>query len=663
VLGSSDRSYWDLPSVEPHWQNRDLRDWVSLIELVRDAWLSLRDTDPLRASSLAQAWFVAPYATFKRLALFAASSTGSVAGHDWVEWLVYDHAWCLWAPDTRREVMRLLATQGVHLTSLEQLRLESAILVGPAIAVDSEQSDPDDRRQHVVDYSVWLRLAKLKSSGAPLGQAAASRLSALSIAYPNWHLASDQRDEFISWMSGTGDPGFEDSIELDRAPRTRVDLANWLQRPPKDKWPFYHDTWREMCRKEVFRCAVALWDLAREGQWPAERWQEALIAWSEEKSRARRSWCFLARLVDTMPERALIEIAAEIALWLKSASASNQPNQHDDVFIRLFRRALAAPHESGPEMSDPLTAAINHPVGHLTEALIAVWFSRRPNDGEKLPVDLESLFTELCETRSAAFRHARVLLAANVIALLRVDNAWTRTNLLPFFDWEQDTANARDAWGGFLWSPRLFLPLLIALKKQVLETARHYSELGGQAHQFAALLTYAALQQVDTYTQEDFRSALQALPTDGLESSVEALIHALDGAAEHRESYWRDRVRSFWFAIWPQTLEHASKELAEALARLSIAARGEFPDALSAIAGWLQRLEGADLVVLRLSESGLSARFPEQALGLLDAVIDERSWAPDQLIQCLDAVSRAAPALSSDSRHQRLCAFARRRSS
>ena len=33
----SDRSHWDLPSITPHWQNRGFHDWVSLIELLRDA--------------------------------------------------------------------------------------------------------------------------------------------------------------------------------------------------------------------------------------------------------------------------------------------------------------------------------------------------------------------------------------------------------------------------------------------------------------------------------------------------------------------------------------------------------------------------------------------------------------------------------------------------
>lgn len=75
----SDRSHWDIPSISPHWQNRGFRDWVSLIELLREAWLAVRSVDGVRATRIALAWFDLPYPTFKRLALFAASQEGCIA--------------------------------------------------------------------------------------------------------------------------------------------------------------------------------------------------------------------------------------------------------------------------------------------------------------------------------------------------------------------------------------------------------------------------------------------------------------------------------------------------------------------------------------------------------------------------------------------------------
>lgn len=103
-----DRSYWDLPSISPHWQNRGFRDWVVLIELLRDSWLAIREQDADYARRLAQDWWTKPYPTFKRLALFAASHEGMIPGELWVNWLRSHNGWWLWSEGTRRETMRLL---------------------------------------------------------------------------------------------------------------------------------------------------------------------------------------------------------------------------------------------------------------------------------------------------------------------------------------------------------------------------------------------------------------------------------------------------------------------------------------------------------------------------------------------------------------------------
>jgi hypothetical protein len=108
----SDRSYLGLPSIVPHWQNRGFRDWVTLIELLRDAWLAMRRENPEQARRIAVMWFDMPYPTFKRLALFAASQDNTVDSEQWVKWLVSNDARWLWSSDTKRETMRLLVAQG-----------------------------------------------------------------------------------------------------------------------------------------------------------------------------------------------------------------------------------------------------------------------------------------------------------------------------------------------------------------------------------------------------------------------------------------------------------------------------------------------------------------------------------------------------------------------
>lgn len=662
----SDESYWDLPSISQHWQNRAFRDWVTLIELLRDAWLSVRSVEPARATRIAQGWFELPYPTFKRLALFAASQDSSIAAEQWVDWLLADDAWWLWSEDLHREVMRLLVLQGKYLSTDAQQRLEAAILQGPPRDKYRDDLEPE-RWQYTQSHSIWLRLAKLDASGLILGEMAHQRLSALSAANPNWRFASHEREEFLSWMSGTGDPDYEENRHIDIAPRKRRELVQWLKQSPVERRPFHdhRDTWRDTCRAHLLNSLYALCELAQEGLWPASRWREALQAWSE-KGRVRRSWRYAAPLVQTMSDDVLREIAHGVTWWLEAVSESI--DRDEDILLNLCRRILDLPLEPGSGITrnggpirQPVAEAINHPVGHVTQALLNLWFKREPNDNDHLPADIEPFFTQLCDTRVGQFRHGRVLLASSLIALFRVDRSWTEKHLLPLFGWAVDPAETKAVWEGFLRSPRLYRPLLISFKPQFLETARHYGDLSENSRRFASFLTYAALEPVDGYTALEFQSAIGTLPQEGLQKAAQALSQALEGAGEQREDYWRNRIRTFWQNVWPKSRDLASNSIAESLARMSIAAGGEFPSALDAIHDWLQPIEHPHYVVHRLYESGLCRQFPVDALRLLDGIIHDQQWGPRELGQCLDVIVDTAPALAQDVRYQRLREYSLRR--
>ena len=659
----SDRSHWDLPSISPHWQNRGFRDWVSLIELLRDAWLAVRSIDSARASRIAQTWFDLPYPTFKRLGLFAASHDGCIAPEHWVDWLLADGAWWLWSTDTGREVFRLLVLQGGQLAGATQGRLETAIVAGPPRNMYRDDLEEEGWRDLVV-RSVWLPLAKLNASGLKLGVTAAARLAELSSAHPKWQLASNERDEFSHWMSGTGDPDYKESRDVDIAPRRRHELVQWLKKPQPEQRPFYEDTWRIVCRKHLLNSFYALSDLAGDDVWPVGRWREALQAWSEEGI-VRRSWRYAAPLVQTMPDSVIQEIAHGVSWWIKAASKSI--SKHEDILLNLCRRILALPLEegtgmtrNGEPMNQPVTEAINHPVGHITQALLNLWFKRNPNDNDLLPAEIEPFFTEICDVRVDRFRHGRVLLGSHLIALFRVDRPWTEQYLLPLFSWN-NPAEAKAVWEGFLWSPRLYQPLLIAFKLQFLESASHYADLGEHRQQFAAFLTYAALGPTEGYTIEDLRTVLGALPQEGLEESAQAVYQALEGAADQREDYWRNRVQPFWHNVWPKSRDLANPRIAESLTRLIIAARFEFPAALAALQDWLRPIEYPDYVVDMLYESGLCKRFSADALGLLNVIIDDQQWCPEKLGKCLDEIVQAAPQHVQDARYLRLREYSRRR--
>jgi hypothetical protein len=252
-----------------------------------------------------------------------------------------------------------------------------------------------------------------------------------------------------------------------------------------------------------------------------------------------------------------------------------------------------------------------------------------------------------------------VLLASNLISFFRVDRPWTEQHLLPLFDWK-NPVEAKAVWEGFLWSPRLYQPLLTAFKSQFLDSANHYDDLGEHRQQFATFLTYVALDPTIEYTVEELRSAISVLPPEGLAESSQALYQALEGASNQREEYWKNRVRPFWQKIWPKSRDLATPNISESLTRLVIAARDELPDALAMLQDWLQPIEHPHYTVHLLYESGLCKRFPVDTLRLLNLVINDQPWPPRELSQCLNEIIQAAPDLARERSYQRLSSSAHR---
>ncbi len=648
-----ERSIIDLPSIMEHYQNRGLNDWVSLIELLRDSWLEISLKDSGRASRLAQVWFELPYPIFKRLALFAASQDDCISDEKWVDWLLADDSCWLWSMVTKREVCRLLVLQGSSLNKTNQKRLEKAILKGAPRTNDRE----DSSLERWVEEGIWLRLAKLEHSGISLGLQAKACLTKISKAYPHLQLKENESDEFSIWMSATGDPGFDDKKQIHIAPTKRKDLVLWLEKTEPENGFFYEDNWREVCRKYLLNSLCALNDLANKGNWPIERWRDALQVWSDK--RAKRSWQYAATVVQSLPDKILHNLGHQVAWWL--ASISKLIDCQEPLFLNLCQRILTAQiteKKDARSIKDDtnynysVNSAINHPVGMVTQALLNYWFKQEPSDNGLLPNDLKDIFTQLCDVETEQFRHARVLLASNLVALFRVDRTWTEEYLLPLFDWN-NPIEAKAVWEGFLWSPRLHQPLLLSFKSYFLDTVNHYDELGNQRQRYAAFLTHVALNPADICSIEELRNVFVLLPIEGLESSAQALFQILDAAGDQREEFWRNRVIPFWKNIWPKDQKNITPRVSDALAKLAIASGEEFPNALSLLRDWLNSISDIDYIVYLLCERELCKEFPEEALGFLDAVIaGERI--PSKLEQCLEQIIKVKPDFEEDRQYIRL---------
>ena len=644
----TDQSYWSQPSISEHPQNRGFQEWTALIELARDAWLAACVHSPERARTAAEAWWQIPYPVFRRLAFFAAAQDGIISNRQALGWLLADEGWWLWSRETLCEAMRLLVALAPRLDEAQLAQLEQMILSGPPRGMyrDDVEQEVWVRIQH---NNIWLRLAKLDATGARLSAVGVERMNEISAQYPDWRLAEDERDEFPTWL-GDG----SEWREFVWTPREPGELIEWLKaNADTERWQ--RDDWLDRCRQDFDATASALSDLAmQQGIWPQRPWREALRAWSEEEL-IERSWDRMAPVL-AQAEAALKDIRHGVSSWLYAVAKTFEGQE--ETFLGLCDQILGLEYDEKGDFDEPVWRAINHPVGMVTDALLRWWYRSPLEDGQGLGDDLKPRFSRICGTCAGKFRHGRVLLAAHVIALFRVDCDWATRCVLPLFEWERSATEVRSAWEGFLWSPRLYRPLMEAIKPAFLDTSNHYAELGRCDVQYSSLLTFAALDPDGVFTCRELATATAALPQEGLNKAAATLVRAIEGAGSQGADFWRNRVARYLKTVWPRKDEIASASIAESFALACVAARDAFPEALCQVRPWLQSTAFPERAVHGLFESKIHERFPRDTLEFLHLVVGDKAHRPPRdLKACLEAIRTAEPELEADYRYQELVEF------
>lgn len=636
-----DNSSWHFPSISDHWQNGDRKDWAHLIALLRDSWLEHYKNDVVYASKIAKAWFELPFPVFKRLALFAASKDKCTPPGRWLNWLQRDGNWWLWSDDTKREVCRLITLQGKSLTENQLIKLERAIISGPSDEFHQKGIDSDiiQRYNH---KRIFLRLSKLKSSGRELSKNTSKVLNKLRELYPSWSLAGDESDEFVIWVSGTGAPDYDESRFIEKAPRTLPELIIWLKRPVDKNTYYIRDDWRELCQEELELCISAFTALAKDGYWPEHRWNDALYIWSSEKD-VKESWSLLIPLIGEMRIATLSLIPQAVSHWLKNASKEINPDLSDliltvcDKILNLDLDTHTGVKVNGKLNTDPLSEAINHVVGHITQAIINLWLQTSPTDGELIPNKFSFVFTRLCNVDIERFRHARVLMSTRLITFYRVDQVWTERKLLPLLDW-RNIIEARANWSGFLANPRLYLPLITAFKTNLILCSKFFDELENYKQNYSAFITHITLNLSKVLSNIETKSLFNTLPLEGLEYAAQAILNSFKGHENEGGKYWSLAVSPFLTNYWPKSISNSSSRISEHFVELAILSGNEFPHAIDTIIDWLVPPDSLRRILSKLSKTNNCREFPEVTLNLLDKIVFNQLWPPQELRYCIDLI-------------------------
>jgi hypothetical protein len=637
-----DYSYVQLPSISDHDQNKDYNDWTLLVTLCRDAWLATADHNSENAKAMLTIWASSKHPVFRRLVFFALAQRPDLVSFDTsMSWLLADDGHWLWSTSTMREVMCLLVSFGPILTDGHMQRIQDTIVEGPP-RTRFRDDISDDEFERISDRMRWLRLKKLLSNGGVATGNTDAFVASMEERYPEWELAPDDRNEFPMWSSN----GEEQPIE--QSPKNTKKLVEWLRNNPSAESALTGDNWSERCRHDFRRSFFALKKLASEEVWLPQRWAEALYAWSSDEL-LDRSWKHASSVIVGMPEEYFVNALHAIAWWV--SRISKNVGEHDKAFFTLVDRIIdtgTKTVEASDEFS--LNHAINHPVGHAASSLLNWWFSMELEDDQGLPDELKGRFAEMCNADNQPLWIGSVILAEQIIPLLRVDQDWTKEYLIPAFEWDADVTKAAAMWDSFLHAPRIYLPLLELQKSPFLAVPDHIDVLEEQClKQYTRFLTYIALGEASIFSSTELKDVFSKLPAEYLEIVAITLFQALEGAGEQQEEYLTNRVMPFVKRFWPNTLEARTPGTFCYFAQMIAVSRNGFQDAFDFFKNYLGQTADFGYLLRLLEDGGLTADHPSEILALLNATIPEDvPYLFDGLGRLLGIIKDANPALSNE---------------
>jgi hypothetical protein len=658
-----DYSYIDLESISPHPQSHSFQDWVKIVALLRDGFILLAERDLHRAKVIAEVWREADYPIFHRLCLFAmAEVDGMVRSSDVATYIKrYPHV--VFAHPCEREVLRFFRKRSGILSKKAIEQVCDQILKG--LDRTRYRTMSDDEWECMNGGEVWKRLVAVALAGAPLPPRAKAELERLQGKY-GWTLAPGNQDEFPVWhKKGWVDEATTLPIEELRR-RTSHELVTFVTHPPDEgiarrTWSRYA-VFGQLVKERPSKVVRVFLQLARSGRCPSGFVSVVLDGFNGEGlGRLHTShWRYAGMAMAALQDDCLRECALDAARWLRSA-----PDHVRAIGIeawwalwdRLWSVSQQVARSGGEgEIDRWVGLAINHPSGVLAEVLLARLWSLELRTASGIPNEVADRFDIMLSGETLAHRLARVILASRLPQLFQLDQRWAAAKLIPLMHIgsKEETPGL---WQGYLWAPRLWPDLLMAIKGPLLEALAHSSTLGGEyGSQLRRLFTFACLEVPHGFSDAEVQSSLRALSCDELTDVVWVLGAHLEQAADRAEEQWTKRVRPFIDRCWPRDMKHRSPAVSAAFADLVLKTGNAFPSAVAATDNFLIAMRDSTILLYQLREahSDLVEAFPDAVLKLLHLTTSQENGSHYGLREVLARLVVAKPRFRTDRRFQQL---------
>jgi hypothetical protein len=284
-----------------------------------------------------------------------------------------------------------------------------------------------------------------------------------------------------------------------------------------------------------------------------------------------------------------------------------------------------------------------------------------------IPDAMRQRLDKLVDALGNAGKLARICLAAEVSFLFERAPAWTKSKIVPLFDWS--SVDAADAWAARKYS-NIGSPELFGLtKKPFLEIFGRSNLPSDELRTFADWLTVIYIvnrsrkKEIYPISATEGRAALRRAGVEALSSVGHRLAIEMEAAPpEQKVERWRDIIAPVFNAIWPLDIDLQSHVTTFKLVQILRATGEVFPEAADVIIPFVRPDNPqSQSAIFSISEApdSLYKSSPEKILDLIAAVVGEPT--PRSVYALDKALSRVrafAPSLAETRKFQKLLSYA-----
>ena len=625
--GSADRKWnpasMNRSAIEPNEQDKHPKAFDVLIDATRDCmeWLALNRMET--AAQLCGKLAVSEAPLLRRLAVHTSVIRKDLGADEKIDWLLsnFDLRDISIHHELFRAVIKTYPDSGPE-------RRQNVINAVLAYRWPDQENEKEELYAAGVHIDWFNSLHTEKPDCAFAKQA----LDEVRERFPN--LRPSEHPEHLVW---TGDAEFVGS----QSPWTVEELLSesaekWSEKLLSFKQEKLLESYRQglvlavgEAAKKDFKWGLSLAHiLVNRDEWDTDIWPALLKAWSETGITEENQFQEVTKLLSRteLYDKNILSVSRVLCALVKDDSRSCPPSLlsqanriAETLWGKLDREKVLSDEFDWP------TRAINHPAGDLTQFWLRSlnsWRNRQDPIPEFLGDEYRSVLSVIIQDGSISGRLGRCVLAGHFHFLLRVDEKWTKENLLPLFEECLNEEDYNAAWAGFVQWQQLAPDIAELLEQPFLEAVRWIKKDYPNRHQrsrfisvYTTMMVYFAKDPIGTWIPGFFKNADEKDKLD-LASAIRWHLAHMD--EERQKELWDRWLKPYWEnrlkGIPPSLLE--PREINLMLTWLPHLNK-LFPEAVDLAIQMPPGLLERNYIVHEVTDSDLPQSYPEAVAKLL----------------------------------------------